>query len=84
MPTVRDVVLQAERSLRPGGEFRQFSYLLSWPTPRAFELRRLMRETFAVSSCSALVFCNLPPAWVLKGRKALVGEAAARRSGSCP
>ncbi|MGA1317677.1 MAG: class I SAM-dependent methyltransferase [Rubrivivax sp.] len=84
MPTLRDVVLEAERSLRPGGEFRQFSYLLSWPTPRAFELRRLMRETFAVSSCSALVLCNLPPAWVLKGRKALVGEATVRRSGSCP
>ena len=84
MPTLRDIVLEAERVLMPGGEFRQFSYLLSWPTPRAHELRRLMRETFAASSCSALVWRNLPPAWVLKGRKALVGEATVRRSGSCP
>jgi phospholipid N-methyltransferase len=70
MPNLRDIVIEAERSLLPGGEFRQFSYLPSWPTPRAFELRRLMSETFDASSCSALVLCNLPPAWVLKGRKA--------------
>jgi phosphatidylethanolamine/phosphatidyl-N-methylethanolamine N-methyltransferase len=78
MPTLRDIVLEAERSLLPGGEFRQFSYLLSWPTPRAFELRRLMRETFHASSCSALVPCNLPPAWVLRGRKAIGGGALTR------
>ncbi len=70
MPNMRDIVIEAERVLLPGGEFRQFSYLPSWPNPRAFELRRLLRERFDASSCSALVMRNLPPAWVLKASKA--------------
>jgi hypothetical protein len=56
--------------LAPGGEFRTFSYIQSWPLPAAFRLRRLFRERFAQRGCSALVLSNVPPAWVLRGVKA--------------
>ncbi|MCB9876678.1 MAG: methyltransferase domain-containing protein [Planctomycetes bacterium] len=77
LPTMREIVTEAERVLQPGGEFRTFSYLQSWPTSGAFRLRRLLRETFADTSRSALVLRNFPPAWVLRGQKAR-GAAAHR------
>ena len=70
LPSMADIVRTAERVLAPGGEFRTFSYLQSYPTPSAFRLRRLMKATFASFSLSPLVLRNVPPAFVLRGVKA--------------
>ncbi len=70
LPTMEEIVATTARVLAPGGEFRTFSYLQSWPAPGAFRLRRLMKATFAEFSTSRLVLRNFPPAFVLRGRKA--------------
>lgn len=70
LPTMEEIVRTTERVLQPGGEFRTFSYLQSYPTRAAGRLRRLMKETFAEFSMSRLVLRNFPPAFVLRGRKA--------------
>ena len=70
LPTMEEIVRTTERVLAPGGEFRTFSYLQSYPTPSAARLRRLMKDTFAEFSISRLVLRNFPPAFVLRGRKA--------------
>lgn len=70
LPTMQEIVATAAEVLRPGGEFRTFSYLQSYPTSAAGRLRRLMRDTFADFSMSRLVLKNFPPAFVLRGRKA--------------
>lgn len=70
LPTMNEIVERTEQVLAPGGEFRTFSYLQSYPTAAAGRLRRLMRNTFAEFSISPLVWRNFPPAFVLRGRKA--------------
>ena len=70
LPSMADIVETAERVLVPGGEFRTFSYLQSYPTPQAARLRRLMKQTFGSFSMSRLVLRNFPPAFVLRGVKA--------------
>jgi len=70
LPTMEEIVRTTERVLEPGGEFRTFSYLQSYPTRSAGRLRRLMKETFAEFTMSKLVLRNFPPAFVLRGRKA--------------
>lgn len=70
LPTMEEIVRTTERVLAPGGEFRTFSYLQSYPTPAAGRLRRLMKSTFAEFSISRMVLRNFPPAFVLRGRKA--------------
>jgi phosphatidylethanolamine/phosphatidyl-N-methylethanolamine N-methyltransferase len=57
-----------QRVLAPGGVFRTFSYLHSWPTPGAIRLRRMLRERFPRYEQSPIVWRNLPPAYVLGGR----------------
>jgi phospholipid N-methyltransferase len=75
LPTMDDIVATAEKVLAPGGEFRTFSYIQSWPTPNAFRLRRLMRETFDEFTMSRLVLRNFPPAFVLRGHKTAAAKA---------
>lgn len=70
LPTMNQIVEQVHEVLAPGGEFRTFSYLQSYPTRSALRLRRLLRETFAEASISRLVVRNFPPAFVLRGKKA--------------
>ena len=70
LPTMDEIVTTAERVLAPGGEFRTFTYLQSYPTPSATRLRRLMRATFDGFESSPLVWRNFPPAWVLCCTKA--------------
>jgi phospholipid N-methyltransferase len=70
LPTMEEIVRTTERVLAPGGEFRTFSYLQSYPTRAAGRLRRLMKQTFAEFTMSRLVLRNFPPAFVLRGRKA--------------
>ena len=71
LPTMNAILDDAATLLRPGGEFRTFTYLQSWPTPNAFRLRRRMQQRFAHSRRSRLVLGNLPPAWVLCGTTAV-------------
>jgi phosphatidylethanolamine/phosphatidyl-N-methylethanolamine N-methyltransferase len=70
LPTMHEIVTTAARIVRPGGTFRTFSYIQSYPTPAARRLRRLMSVTFAQFSISPLVTRTFPPAMVLCGVKA--------------
>jgi phospholipid N-methyltransferase len=76
LPTMEQIVATTAAVLAPGGEFRTFSYIQSWPMPAAFRLRRLLRERFAEHGRSRLVIGNVPPAWVLRGIKSSTGAAA--------
>lgn len=55
-------------TLSPTGEFRTFSYVHSYPSPRAAELRELMERCFEQFDLGAPVLRNVPPALVLTGR----------------
>lgn len=70
LPTMEQIVRQAFDVLQPGGSFRTFSYLQSYPLRSARRLRALMRESFDSFSVSRLVTRNFPPAFVLRGDKA--------------
>jgi phospholipid N-methyltransferase len=70
LPTMESIVATAATLLRPGGEFRTFSYLQSWPLPATARLRLLMRRHFASFRQSPLVLRNFPPAFVLSARRA--------------
>ena len=72
LPTMEQIVATAAAVLQPGGEFRTFSYLQSYPTPAAGRLRRLLRLRFQGFTMGRLVLANFPPAWVMRGTKALV------------
>jgi phosphatidylethanolamine/phosphatidyl-N-methylethanolamine N-methyltransferase len=76
LPNMEAIVRQAAATLAPGGEFRTFSYLQSRLTPMASRLRRLLRQHFASTGSSPLVWRNLPPAWVLRGTTALAHTAS--------
>lgn len=54
--------------LRADGVFRTFSYIHSYPSRRAAELRDLMRQCFEEYELSRPVVRNLPPAFTLTGR----------------
>ncbi len=69
LPTMEHIVRQAYEVLTPGGSFRTFSYLQSYPLESARRLRRLMAETFDTFSIGRLVTRNFPPAFVLRGDK---------------
>ena len=77
LPTMHEIVTTAARILRPGGTFRTFSYIQSYPTPAARRLRQLMSATFAQFSISPLVTRTFPPAMVLCGVKADGRQAVA-------
>ena len=76
LPAMPEIIADAARVLAPGGEFRTFSYLQSYPTRGAFKVRRNMRARFERFSISPLVLRNFPPAFVLKGHKAAATAAA--------
>lgn len=67
LPNMADIVATAAAVLRPGGQFRTFSYLQSCAAPAAHRLRRQLRTEFASYRSSRLVLRNLPPAFVLCG-----------------
>lgn len=66
--TLEAIFAGTGQCLLPDGEFRTFSYLHSFPTPKAAELRDLMDLCFADYHLGAPVLRNLPPALVLTGR----------------
>ena len=61
------IVREAAELLTPGGTFRTFSYVHSWPARSTRRLRGLMREHFDRFDMSAPVIWNCPPAFVLRG-----------------
>lgn len=69
LPTMDEIIRRTEAVLAPGGEFRTFSYLQSYPTRAAAKLRRLLKETFDEHSISEMCWRNFPPAMVLRGKK---------------
>lgn len=66
--TLELIFAGTSRSLEPGGVFRTFSYVHSYPSPKAAELRELMAGTFEQFDLGTPVLRNLPPALVLTGR----------------
>ncbi len=65
------------RCLTPEGVFRSFSYVPSYPTRSAAELRELMSLSFDHYDLGTPVLRNLPPALVLTGRRPRAAEAPA-------
>lgn len=61
------IVRTTAELLEPGGSFRTFSYVHSWPARPTRRLRALMREHFDEFSMSRPVWWNCPPAFVLRG-----------------
>jgi phosphatidylethanolamine/phosphatidyl-N-methylethanolamine N-methyltransferase len=59
--------------LHSDGVFRTFSYVNNYPTVGAARLRNRLRSNFADCSVSRPVIRNLPPAYVLSGRRPITG-----------
>lgn len=66
--TLEAIFAGTRECLQSHGEFRTFSYLHSFPTPKAAELRELMSLCFDEYLLGTPVLRNLPPALVLCGR----------------
>ena len=63
---VQDRIVHSARDLLgEGGLFRTFQYVHAYALPPAIRFRRKMRKTFGACLRSAVVFRNLPPAFVL-------------------
>ena len=77
-PVMRDIVRATRATLEPDGVFRTFSYVHSFPTRGARDLRELMREHFEDFSVSRPVLRNLPPAFALTGSAPAKAPAAGR------
>jgi phosphatidylethanolamine/phosphatidyl-N-methylethanolamine N-methyltransferase len=57
--------------LADDGAFRAISYIHSWPSRGAREMRALLRSRFRHSRVSAIVWRNVPPALVLEASSPL-------------
>jgi phospholipid N-methyltransferase len=66
--TIDRIVTATRTCLRPDGVFRTFSYVHSYPSRRAGELRGLMQQSFEEYELSRPVVRNMPPAFTLTGR----------------
>jgi len=66
-PVLESIFAGTGQCLKRGGVFRTFSYVHSYPTRRAAELRELMDLCFEEFELSTPVLRNLPPAFVLSG-----------------
>ena len=67
---VREILTDVARLLRPGGIYRSFSYIHFAPLPGGRRLRRIMREVFDETAFDRPVLFNVPPGYVLTGRRA--------------
>lgn len=76
-PTLEGIFAGTAQSMKPEGVFRTFSYVHSYPTRSAGELRELMAACFEDYSLGTPVVRNLPPAFVLTGRCPRLAEAPA-------
>ncbi len=66
--TLYGIFAATRACLRPDGVFRTFSYVHSYPSRRAGELRGLIQQCFEEYELSRPVVRNLPPAFTLTGR----------------
>ncbi len=66
--TLNSIFAATRSCLRPDGVFRTFSYVHSYPSRSARELRELMGQSFDEYRLSRPVLRNLPPAFMLTGR----------------
>ncbi len=63
----RGRILEAtHRVLKPGGEFRTFTYQASMLVRSAWTFRRLLRSTFREVQVGRVVWRNMPPAFVYR------------------
>jgi phospholipid N-methyltransferase len=62
--------------LRPGRVFRTFQYVHAYPLPQAVRFRRRMKKMFRPVGRSAVVWANLPPAFVLTWRRSDVAACS--------
>lgn len=76
-PTLESIFAGTGECLATGGVFRTFSYVHSYPSRAAAELRDLMDLCFESYDLSTPVLRNLPPAFVLTGRGPRTAEAPA-------
>lgn len=67
-PVVCRIIDATRHCLRPDGVFRTFSYVHSYPSRRAGDLRNMIKECFEVYELSRPVVRNMPPAFTLTGR----------------
>jgi phospholipid N-methyltransferase len=58
------IVAVAADSLRPGGSFTTFAYVHGLLLPAAWRFRRLLGATFRDVRQSAIIWRNLPPAFI--------------------
>ena len=68
--TTRLVMDAIRDTLKPGGTFTTFQYLHAYWLPPAVSFRRAMTERMGSEPSRALVFGNLPSAFVLRWRRA--------------
>lgn len=68
---IEALIESTNQCLRPDGVFRTFSYVHSYPTRGADDLRQLMIRFFDQFELSRPVIRNLPPAITLTGRAPL-------------
>lgn len=74
-PTLECIFSGTGQCLTRDGVFRTFSYVHSFPSRGAAQLRDLMDLCFESYDLSAPVLRNLPPAFVLSGRRPRTMEA---------
>lgn len=74
-PALEAIFASTARCLAADGVFRTFSYVHSYPTRSAAELRELMDACFDDYDLGTPVMRNLPPAFVLGGRGPRLAEA---------
>ena len=67
-PAVYRIIDATRNCLRPDGVFRTFSYVHSYPSRRAADLRSMIKECFEIYELSRPVVMNMPPAFTLTGR----------------
>lgn len=69
LPARTQIIEGTARVLAAGGTFRTFSYVQSYVTGGAREVRAAMRRSFDAFTLHGPVYRNFPPAFVLRGDK---------------
>ena len=60
---------EVEELLVPGGEFRTFGYVHTWPLPTSVRMRREVRRRLGPPRITTSMTNNVPPAWVLAWKR---------------
>lgn len=66
----RAIVAAIDATLRPGGTFTTFQYVHAYGFPPALALRRMVTRRLGTEPVRSFVLGNVPPALVLRWRKA--------------